>query len=338
MEHTTCPGLKFERGVKWWVPQGANIADVTYCDHCRKSMNITNCRPLPVGEHSCSCDSFLLKNNVKKALFNVSLWHLDYNTHIPSSSESGSPLGLDGIYQMHSNTPFVIYVSSLGLPENQFFQVEVLCNDRPVSVQAAICPTHAPMYSHGALIQGFHHGVRDFKFAARGSMDDSTWDLAKSQIISDIKIKITVFQLEEKLEGIKLSDTFMGKFEITGRQIVLDTADKVPPQIGFVSDNHRTVASNPPIKMTPGLELIEVFSKVTPIPIEVNIRLESTPTDSVEDIDKYNKSLVDTIIAERKTKLMEKFHELTEIQRSNTKSVEQTEELLLDVTTELSKF
>lgn len=333
-----CPGLRYARGIKWWVPQNARDDDITYCDFCKRSLPISACRFFS-DKLACSCDSFILKQNIKKSLFHISLWSTDYETHFECEGSSEKDDDVDGIYKLPSNTPFILFVTSVDLPENQYFQLDVSCNGKPVCIQSAECLSQAPLYKLSALVQGFTHGVRDFVFAEKGSSSDAVWDLVQDKVVTEVKVKITVFQQESKIDWHNLSDTFMGKYRIHDKHHVALAVDcGIPPYVKFISDSHTTDPANHPIRTFS--QEIKYFSQVTKVPIEVNVRLKAI--GSPTDVDLQNIPLIAAVTTKKKFELTQRMKQLIESQKRATEELERThseaEVQLLELATQLSHF
>jgi hypothetical protein len=72
-----CNGLNFISGKEGWVKIIDDV-EYTYCSYCKNSYNIQNIDKIGnIPLLRFYCDSYLLKPQIKKSLFTISMWSPD---------------------------------------------------------------------------------------------------------------------------------------------------------------------------------------------------------------------------------------------------------------------
>lgn len=287
---TKCPGLKRKRG-KWWVPNGKNAADITYCDYCKNERGIQNCYIYPQGHlGNCNCDSYMLAKNAVKALFTVSLWDRLYEQHYPAKIVNG-----ENVVELPSDTNFTFLIDSR-LPDDQFFHVDVYVGDEKVQIHGL--HERNVLFKRSVLVKGpsTKKSMQDFLFAAKGSMSDSQWEFIKNKISDEIEIKISVYK---QVPANHLSDTgkFLGNFSYSTLQpgtyrVAPPKADDPEPANHLASRySYSDSVGNNRIKSVVTLNYDYQLVNKKPIVIKVKLAAKG----STDEIDTANVALVKKI-------------------------------------------
>lgn len=330
-----CPGLNTKTG-KWWIPHGRMAQDVTYCDYCKRTMGITGCYEYDHGaRNACNCDSYTLKRNITKALFTVSLWSRNLETHY--EAEPGS----NNVVRMPSNTNFAFLINS-ELPKDQIFTAEITCGGKPVEIKSLHGRTGLS-YQQNVLVKGFTTDDDDkkFLFIDRGTLTDEDWDLVKPLSSDEIVIKIHVLKqvpadysttLRSSIGAYKFED---GSYRVTHTP----SAVSLVPKLKFVTGRYNNDVANTPLDAS--LSFKDHYEQVTIDPIIITIKLERKGT--AEEADRANRLLVTKArkdhmngIKERITRIEKMKESLSELIKTQQEALAKCDEDLLDASTQMS--
>lgn len=332
LTYTKCPGLKRCRG-KWWVPRGKTASDATYCDYCRRKYNIRGCTQYVAAltRNKCNCDSYVLRENIKKTLFTVSVWSRDMTTHYGADSKTED--GYDGVVNIPSNTEFCIFIDS-GLPDNQFFTANVTCGGK--SVQIGNSKGNQNMHhKHGLLLKGFnmkppssqtssqqHESDDNFIFAVRGEESDAEW-AAVGDICTEFSIDITIYN-QATVNHRQSSGKFLGTYVYQNSTTsLLSSPDN--NHVPSYTINYNSAEQNE--LLTTHINPMNDYEKLNSVPLNIRVKLICDMRKNV--ITTLNKPLIKKRIDQRTRIIRQKMEMNTEIEKNTSSRIT---ELMEEVT------
>jgi len=335
---THCPGLNMKNG-KWWVPHGKTASNTTYCNYCKRTMNISGCVEYIEGrKNKCNCDSFTLKKNIIKALFSVSMWNRNLETHYESEQTLDDAGNF--IVKMPSNTYYAFLIDS-DLPEDQFFTIDVTCNNKKVEIKS-ITGVSDLLYSGRVLVKGLttDDDNKKFLFIDRGSLDDENWSLINSNSNNQIEININVYK-QIVADYTNITGAYLGNYKYeNNKYIAVSTTQEIYSGLRFTTNEYYNcdIANTP---LDANLACARHYVKVTTSPITIKIKI--VPSTSIEEVDNANIEILSKARKNYITQLREKIFRIEKMKKTmndiiNTQQLELTkyDHELLKASTEMS--
>lgn len=305
-----CPGLLRKTG-RWWVPNDKEALEITYCDYCKRTQDITGCVQYTMGHRNkCNCDSYLLSKNIEKSLFTISFWNKDLQTHYPAVD--------DDIVELPSNTEFAFLIDSK-LPLNQFFRVDVKYGNSSAEFKTIYGQSNI-LYKYNLLVKGTitEPALNErFLYVDKGGMSDDDWELIDDDV-SDI-LELNIYVYKEIEANHKTSNSqFLGNFEFSNalnQSFVVrpkKITDPDPCTTAVTLSLYNADVENTPLKTT--IQLNKDYVAVNKKPIQLKIKLK--PKGTVEETDKNNLSLIRERKKEHKADLLAQINRLKILNKS----------------------
>lgn len=315
---TKCPGLVHKPG-KWWIPNGREAQEVTYCDYCKRTLNITNCYEFSSGGTSaCNCDSYKLREHVVKSLFTVSVWNRELDTCynvVPVMD-----LDYTGCVSLPTNTGFVFMIDA-SLPAEQLFSVDILCGDKPVTIKTLGGKSDI-LFKKSVLVKGFttDDDQQRFLFVDRGSMSEEDWKLVDSQ--SEIVIKFHVY---DKIPAnySQIISSNLGEITAVSRGHYELGADETG-QFRHISSDYNDNLANTPLEWS--VYFKNHYSRVTSVPIVMKVKLQSNT--SLEETDAINAPVISSARARNLRDLRSRISRIEDKKRALEASMQKIQDQL----------
>jgi hypothetical protein len=248
-----CNGLNFISGKEGWVKIIDDV-EYTYCSYCKNSYNIQNIDKIGnIPLLRFYCDSYLLKPQIKKSLFTISMWSPDNYVNYDYNEEYNS-------FDIPTRNKYNIFINS-ELSNEQYFSVKVFINDieylfnDEIILYKATCLIKPDLY-HTFLPQATNYGFINCN--------------------NKIRLEIIIYNTQ-KTDFTTLSNQYIGEFSIINNTIHMEKSD--------LTYNIKTNHNNDKIYITD-----ICFEQINIVPIVVEYEIYSSESEDI--INEKNKEFI----------------------------------------------